>query len=294
VIFHIAAVIAIGALSAWGVWQSAQADIGPVFLLYLLPALLAAGALPFLLYRLYALRTGSYSIERDGLRLRWGLRYEDIPMNKVVWVHPAGDLSAPLPLPLLRWPGAVLGRRRLPGAESTGAGSEVEFLAASTRRILLVATPQRIYAISPQDGHAFLQTYRRFTEMGSLFPLPARSMHPTYLLTEVWSARPARVLLLAGLAASILLLVWVSLAIPARDQVHMGFKPDGAPGDLVPAVRLLLLSVIAIFFYLVDLLLGLFFFRRQESHAFSYLLWGSGVLTPLLAILAVLLILRSG
>ena len=139
-----------------------------------------------------------------------------------------------------------------------------------------------------------MQSYQRLIEMGSLFPLEARSVQPTYLLGQVWLARPARALLLAGLAASIVLLVWVSLAIPSHEQVHMGFYPDGTPGDLVPGVRLLLLPVISITFYVIDAFLGLFFYRHQESHILSYLLWSSGLVTPLLAVLALFLILRSG
>jgi hypothetical protein len=57
-------------------------------------------------------------------------------------------------------------------------------------------------------------------------------------------------------------------------------------------LRLLLLPVINTFFVLADLSMGLFFFRREESQPFSYLLWGSGVLTPLLFLIAVFSILR--
>jgi len=293
-LFHIFAVALLSAGVVWGLWQASQALIGPVFLLYLLPVLLAVAAFPILAYRAYALQSGTYVLERDGIRLRWGLRYEDIPMNTVLWVHPASDMSAPLPLPWLRWPGALFGIRRLPGADSAGATTEVEFMASGARVLVLIATTERIFAISPADQGAFLNTYQRFTEMGSLSPLTGRSVHPTFLLGQVWAAKPARILLLLGLSLCLILIIWVSLAIPTRSEVHMGFYPDGSPGDLVPAVRLFLLPVISIFFFMIDLFLGLFFFRRPAGRPLSYLVWGSGALTPILTLFALFFILRSG
>jgi hypothetical protein len=50
--------------------------------------------------------------------------------------------------------------------------------------------------------------------------------------------------------------------------------------------------VVNTFFVLGNILLGLFFYRRQESQPLSYVLWGSSTLTPLLFLLAAYTILR--
>ncbi|MBP1694671.1 MAG: putative rane protein [Chloroflexi bacterium] len=86
----------------------------------------------------------------------------------------------------------------------------------------------------------------------------------------------------------------MSLAIPARSQVHLGFYQDGSPGDLVPAVQLLLLPVLNGMIVLFDFLLGLFFFRREETQALSYLLWGSGAFIALVFLFGTLFILQAG
>ena len=284
-IFQVVAILFLAAGAVLGLWGAALANIGPVFLLYLLPGLLAAGIVPLLAYCIYALRTGAYTLERDGIRLRWGLRVEEIPMDAVLWVHPSTELEMVLPLPWLRWPGAVLGVRRL------SSQGEVEFLSESTQRLVLIGTTQRAYAISPADPAGFLHAFQRFTEMGSLTPLAARSVHPTLLLQQVWAARAARVLLIGSLSLSLLLLVWVSLAVPGREAVSLGFRPDGLPSDPGPSVRLLLLPVINSIFFLTDVFLGLFFFRHAESQPLAYLLWGVGALTPAIFLVAVFNIL---
>jgi hypothetical protein len=293
-IFQGLAILGLVAAGLWSIWRAAEAQVGPSFLLYLAPALLALVVVPFLVYRAYAMWRAAYILEREGLHIRWGLRSEEIPMSEVRWVRMSGEMQGGLPVPVLRWPGAVLGVRRLPD------GVEVEFLAVQTRPLVLVATPEKIYAISPNDPGEFLKRYQQFAELGSLAPLPGRSVFPSFLLTRVWSTRPARYLLLAGLVFSLILVAWVSLAIPSRPAISLGFTPEGVPVEPVPSVRLLLLPVLNIFFYLASVLAGLYFFRSEGLPdgnvrvPLAYLLWGGGALSPLLFLLGVYFILRAG
>ncbi len=286
-VVQIAGILLFLAGGAWALYQASQATISAAFLIYLLPALVSVGVAPYLAYRAYALWGATYTLERDGISLHWGLRTVDIPMDTVLWLHLDSDLERPLPLPILRWPGSVVGMRHLPD------GTLIECLASRSRRLILIGTPGKIYAISPDDMNGFLRVYQRFTELGSLTPLPPRSVYPTFLISRFWSDRLGRILLLGGLLLSLGLLAWVSLAVPTHSQVPLKLSPQGTALELVPAVRLLLLPVINGFFFLANLLLGLFFYRRSESHALAYLLWGSGVLTSLLFLSAVYFILKA-
>jgi hypothetical protein len=110
----------------------------------------------------------------------------------------------------------------------------------------------------------------------------------------VWAVRPARYLLLAGLALALILFVAASLFIPSRPTVYLSFNPIGDLTDVVPSVQLLLLPLINGFFYLADVLLGLFFFRRQGEQIIAYILWGSGVFTALLFLGALIFIMGRG
>jgi hypothetical protein len=270
-----------------GFWQALQANIGPVFLFWLLPVLVSFAVVPVLAYRFYALQQATYTLEREGIRLRWGLRMEEIPIAHVLWVNRASQLSAPLPLPRLHWPGGLLGRRHLAGA------GEIEFMASSPKDLVVIATTVKYFAVSPENPETFLLAFQRCIEMGSLFPLQARSVYPTVLLIRVWQSKPARALLLGGGLLSMALLVWVSLAIPGQAQLVFGFRPEGVSGDIVPAVQLLLLPILNTFFFLTDFFLGLFYFRKEESQSIGYLFWAAGALTPLLFLLAVWFILQA-
>lgn len=258
------------------VFQALQTPFGPVFILYITMLLLSGALLPVVAYRMYALARSSYGVEREGLRLQWGLRVEDIPMPDVMEVAPAEELDHPLPIPPWTWPGALVGVREAPGI------GEVEFMASDSNRILVVHTPDKLYAISPEDPNAFLQDYRAKTELGSLDPLPARSVLPRLLLLWVWTDLPARTLLLAGLAVTLGVLVWVGLNVATQSTIPLGFTPQGDPRQPVPAIRLSLLPIINSFFFTVDLMLGMFFYQRTRTRPLAYVLWIAGIITSTL------------
>ncbi len=125
---HGVMILLLAGASVWGFTNLTSAQVGPMFVSYLLVGLIAFAPIPFLGYRAYALLKADYYIDRDSLAILWGLRVEDIPLTDIEWVRPASDLMNPLPLPPLRLPGGVLGRRRHP---DLGA---VEFIASSTRK----------------------------------------------------------------------------------------------------------------------------------------------------------------
>jgi hypothetical protein len=197
----------------------------------------------------------------------------------------------------------VLGTRRLPG------GEQVEYMASNSGDgLILISTPDKIFVVSPANPTAFLQTFHRFAELGSFTPLEARSIYPSFLLARVWNERPARYLLLCGIGLSLVLFIGVSLVAPGHTQISLGFNPNGSLREPVPIVQLLLLPLVSAFFFLADLLLGLFFYRRGSNQSSSipftrevslpfaqilaYLLWVSGAVTPLLFLIALWFILR--
>lgn len=284
-IVHAAGVMILGMLSASSLMVALRQAVGGYFILLLLLSLLFFVPFALMLYRGYALLRARYLIEREGLRLRWGLRAEDIPISQVEWVRPVSDLPYRLRLPLLSWPGALL------GSVNVRDLGPVEFLAAEVETLLLVATPQHIYAISPSDPKEFMRAFRGSIELGSIDPLPSLSVQPAAYLQTIWADRLARWMIGVGIGLVGLLFVMVSLAIPTRAAVSLGFTPAGEPIAPVPAQQLLLLAVLGAFAVVVDVLGGLFFYRQPDGRLVAYLLWGAGMLTPVLLLLAVGMIL---
>jgi Bacterial PH domain len=285
-ILHGAAALFLATVGVFGIWKASLSVSGATFLYYLLGAILAIAFLPGLVYRLYALQQARYILARDGISLYWGLRHEEIPINSVTWVGSADQNRMVLSKPFFRLPGAVL------GVQTQSDGKSVEFLAARDTHLVMIFTPDRMFAISPANDIEFLNTYRKLAEFGSLTPIQSLSDYPTFLLARSWADRPARVLLIASSVLALGLIVWVSLSIPNHPLTALRLTAQGSPLELVPGIRLLLLPVLNTFFYIADLLLGLFFYRKADTQSLGYLMWASSALTSLLFSGAVYFILR--
>jgi len=185
-------------------------------------------------------------------------------------------------LPPISVPGAIIGTRRI---DDLGI---VEFMSADKDCILLVATNKQIYAVSPDDPQEFLYTYQRSIELGSLAPIEAQSVLPAVFVKQFWQDGNARIPLLLGMVLTITLFILVGIIIPSRETISLGFNPDGTPHTQGPSETLLLLPILAGFAFILDLLLGLFYYRRENTRIVSYTLWISTSILPIILLVALI------
>lgn len=286
-ILHVVLILLLAGASIWGFVSLTNASVGPMLISFLLVGILAFTPIPFLGYRAYALFKADYYIDRDSLAILWGLRVEDIPLNDIEWVRPASDLTNPLSLPPFRLPGAVLGTRRHP---DLGA---VEFIASSARNLILIATSKHVFAISPRDAAALVRTFARATELGSLTPTEAKSVYPSFVISQAWESPIARVLWMTGLLLNLGLVGWVGFLIPSLSQVPFGFSPSGVPTEPVPSGQLILLPLISSLMFITGLLVGLYLYRWDRERPLAFIIWLSSTLCALLFLLAVLFLVTA-
>jgi hypothetical protein len=283
-VFHIGAALAFSSAGGIAFWYSMEQQVGLYFILLLAVSLLLLSPVLLIIYRAYALSRATYRLEREGLRLRWGLRAEDIPLNIIEWVRPASELGFNLPLPNLSWPGALLGFSK---ARELG---QIEFIASDSENLLLIATPTQIFAISPANPRAFMQAFQRTSELGSITPMAAFSALPAAYIRQVWKDRFARQAILVSMLLTIGLLVSVILIIPTRMQISIGFEPDGSPLPSMSTAKLLLLPTLSAMIVVISILTGLYYYRNEEQRMASYVILGGAGITPLLLILALVFI----
>jgi hypothetical protein len=266
---------------------ASRQPIGLFLTVYILIGAVALFFAGLLSYRVYALTRANYSLDRERLVLKWGLRVEQIPIANIEWVRPPETLNSNPPMPFLRLPGSILGTRR-----DRDLG-EVEYLASDASKLLFVATSQKVFAISPEAGSDFLNDVQRAIEMGSLTPADSQSVYPSFVVTQGWESPLARFLWLAGLLLNIGLLGWVSFLAPSLGAVSLGFLPSGEPRAASPGLWLILIPIVSIVFYLLGWGTGLALYRRPDRRPLAFILWSSGVISSLLFLLSVLFILTT-
>ena len=251
-----------------------------MLIIFLTGALLLLAFVPLLGYRAYALLHASYDLERDGLKIRWGLRLLDIPLSEVEWVRPAEDLQIPLKSPPFSMPGALLGTSQHPDLGT------VEFIASAVENLVIVAGMDRVVVISPEEKMAFIQKINRTIEMGTLTPIKPLSAEPAIFLRSIFTDRIARVTIPLGFGLWFALLILVSIIIPGRSFLSLGYDIFGGPLEPVAASRMLILPIITIFLYVISLIGGAYFFRNESTRPVSQLMWLGGVLAPVLLLIA--------
>ncbi len=286
-IIHGIVLVVLTAAALYGFITLSSAEVGPSFLISLLISIAAFSPIPFFVYRAYSLWKADYFIDRDSLAIHWGLRIEDVPLNDIEWIRPAEDLSIPLALPSLPLPGGLLGLRRHPDLGT------VEFIASDTRKLLLIGTAKRVFVISPDDPAALAQTFARATEMGSLAPVEAKSVYPSFVVSQAWESGLARYLWLSALFLNIGLFIWASLIIPSTPRVALGPQFIGSELEGVPSSQLIIFPVASLLLAVVGWVAGLYFYRWERERVLSFIVWGSSTLGSLLFLLAVLFVITT-
>lgn len=286
-IVHSLLLLTLTVITVVGFFNLSSSDVGPRFLIWLLVALVTFVPIPFFAYRIYSLWRADYHIDRDSLAISWGLRVEDIPLSDIEWMRSADDLITPLALPSLPLPGGLLGIRRHPEL------GVVEFLASDAKKLLLIATAKRVFVISPENPSGLSQTFARATEMGSLQPVEAKSVYPSFVVTQAWENGIARYLWLTALFLNIGLFIWASLIIPSTPRVALGQQFAGGILETVPSSQLIIFPVASLLLAVIGWIAGLYFYRWDRERVLAFIIWGSSTLTSLLFLLAVLFIITT-
>jgi len=265
------------------IWLAFQQHFGGLLILCFFGALLLLGLFALVVYRAYGLYHASYTIEREGLRIQWGLRREDIPLTEVEWVRTIDELLTPLKPPMFSMPGAYQ------GVSYHSDLGKVDFIASDFKSMVIIETTNKVLALSPENPEDFIRSFQRTLEMGSITPIDAYSSQPAEFIQNVFSYPAARGTLITGLLFTLALVVLTSLFIPYKQTVSMGVTPLGTPLDAVTSNRLLILPILGSILFILDVLIGLYYFRKNEQRKVSYLLWFGGIATPFLLTIALLM-----
>jgi hypothetical protein len=184
-------------------------------------------------------------------------------------------------------PGGLVGTRRHPDL------GLVEFLASDVKKLLLVATAKRVFAISPDEPAGLTQTFARATELGSLAPVEPKSVYPSFVVSQAWESGLARYLWLTALFLNLGLFIWASLIIPTTPRVALGPQFVGSALETVPSSQLIVFPVASLLLAVAGWIAGLYFFRWDNERVLAFIVWGSSTFTSLLFLLAVLFIITT-
>jgi hypothetical protein len=275
VIVHLGILLILLAASGYLLWLALFQQTRGVFILYLIASVLIFLPFPFFLYRLISLLRAKYTLSRDGVSIQWGLRTEDIPITEIEWMRLPADLAIKLPIPRIIFPGAVLGTRK---HRDLGI---IEYIASDFNQLVLIATKDRIFAISPRNINAFENDFSRSAEMGSIIPIKKQSSQLQFIVSSLMSDKAARAFLLSSAFLSLLLLIAVSFIIPTRATVPLGLEAIGINREESSSERLILLPLLSFFIFFVDFGFGSYLYRKKGFKNAAYIVFASALILPI-------------
>ena len=249
----------------------------------LLPAILLLGTFAFLTYRAFLILTTRYLLNRSSLEIRFGFQREIIPLDLVEWAHPISDFDSPMPLPSFLLPWQYYGKRTIRGL------GLVEFLATDKPNLVLIRAGKRHFVISPASARAFAQEFEHVSALGVADAVEPVSQNLRSMLGEIIQDGTAKKLLIAGFA-SVLLLLAVTVVLSATR-----LNVTWITLERVPSNRLLLLLLVGLLAWLLNTLLGAYFFLRSLlEKRWIFLVWGWSVLVSLILALAAVFMSLGG
>ncbi len=229
----------------------------------------------FLSYRAFLILTTRYLLGRSSLELRWGFQREIIPLDLVEWAHPISDFDSPMPLPGFLLPWQYYGWRKIRGL------GLVVFAATDKPNMLLIRAGNRHFVISPVDAHAFAREFENVSALGAAEEIEPISQNLRSMLGEITRDGTSKKLLIAGLA-SVLLLTVVTIAFSATR-----LNVTWITLEQVSSNRLLLLLLVGVLVWLLNTLLGTYFFLQNLlEKRWIFLIWGWSILVSLILALA--------
>jgi hypothetical protein len=242
-----------------------------------------AGLAGVLAYRVGSAVTLGYELDRNGLYIIWLGNRAVVPLDQIQSVD-VGVKDARLPV--LRWLAYYHGQGR------TADGKRLHlFTTQPTARSLVIYTAEEAYALSPEDHEAFVQDLEQRRNLGATKVLtasfePSRMFHYAF-----WNDSTVRALLLVAFGLNLLVLGVLMARYPALEpMLRMRFDPAGQVADLRPRHQVLFLPLAAFGVTLVNIVLGVLVYRRQQLGA--RLLQGASAIVQILFGIAILTIIR--
>lgn len=247
-----------------------------------LALLVLAGALA---YRVAGAFTLSYDLDRNGLYINWLGNRAVVPIDQIYSVD-LGLTDERLPWRLLQGIGYYWGQGRI------ADGKRLHLFATQPpARCLVLYTANNVYAISPADHEAFVQDLEQRRHLGATKPLAPMVESSRIFLYVFWNDRTVRVLLLIAFALNLIVLALLAARYPSLDAtVPMRFNAIGQVAEPRPRHQVLFLPLAALGLSLLNTVVGLVFYRRQQLGA--RLLQGASVVVQILFGIAVITIIR--
>ena len=238
-------------------------------------------------YRTAGAFTLEYWVDRDAVTLVWGPTRQIVPIGQIERVL-IGTTAQLADRPRLwHWP--CPDRRR---GLARGLGVVNGYATCPLAGQVILKTAGESYGLSPADSQAFVDALQTHFALGVARPLQPELRRPPLWTWPLWRDRVALGLIGLGLLGLLLMFGTLCYRFPElSSDLPLHFDVMGLPDRIGPKSELFVLPVIGLIAWLVNLIAGIWLYRRVQQGA-AYLLWGGAVAVQVIAGLALFNLMR--
>jgi hypothetical protein len=260
---------------SWPVGLELFAQVVTFVLLWLMAGILA--------YRIASGLTLSYEIDRNGLYILWLGNRAVVPLSAIESVDMGTAEARPIWGPL-QGIGYYSGRGRTQSEQRLHL-----FATRPPSRCLLVHTANGSYAISPADMEGFVQDLEQRRNLGAVKTVAPTIETSRFFAYAFWNDRLVRWALMLALGLNVLLLGFLSVRYPQlAETLGMRFNAAGEVVELRPRHQVLFLPLAAFMLSLLNTLLGMLLYPRDQAGA-RLLQFGSVLVQVLFAVATIMI-----
>lgn len=275
-------------------------DLGLLLLLFTQPVtvltflwgallLLSIPAIAFVFYWVSALSSARYQVLGNELLIEWGRMRQVIPLARIRNLVPGRTLTEVKAFRGIRWPGCFVGWGQVSGVRNDVDYETVFYATGPLAQQLLLITESVAYAISPVDLENFIDCVEALQVSGLTTSSESPSSSLTFLNWRIWRDRRAQSMLATAVSLNGLLFAYLCTAygrLPASVPLH--FSQTGAVDRVGTPANLFLLPLIGLLSWLINSVLGWFFYQLRHEPPLALVLWGAAIVVQIATWTAVL------
>ena len=231
--------------------------------------------------------TLEYWVDRDAVTIIWGWTRQIVPLTGIERIVLGVDATLAKPAGWWHWPCPERSRRH---HQRLGVVN-----AYSTRGLveqIVLVTPNECFGVSPRDTDGFMEAVQTRFALGTARPLRSVLIRPPLWTWPLWRDRTALLLIGVGLLVLIAMFGILSVRFPSlSSDLPLHFNVHGVPDRISPKSSLFALPIIGLVTWLLNLVAGVWIYRRIQRGG-AYLLWGGAVVVQLIAGIALINLTR--
>jgi len=218
----------------------------------------------------YSLATMEYSLDRNGIVIKWGGTVQIISLNSIKSIIPASSAGLPK-ISGISWPGNYIGNGKL----ATIGDVQCYLTEKQPDKVIYLVTEKNTYGISIENPRKFAQEVQLRKNLGQLIPLESHAQRIPNFWESLSIDRYLQYLLFLSFFSVFSMWLFFTIQfqdLPSQISVHFPLYVENEIISLKSKNSLFILPQTASIIFLSNLVIAFFLYKTTKFVSYLFLL----------------------